>query len=113
MQWTTRKIRARHKKHITLDKQELDIAAIEQIIDASHAQTIGNALRFMYEQLINGSRDIFQVLNALDAILDDEGVEALATSAKPPGDMIRPRRYEVAAALSRFRQFSAQRDENP
>ena len=112
-QWAIRKIRARDKKHITLDKQELDVAAVEQIIDAAHAKTIGHALRFIYEHLINGSRDISQVLNALDAILNDEGVEALAASDRPPGDLIRPRRYEVAAALSRFRQFSVQRKPNP
>lgn len=103
--WAVRKINARHKRHISLDKRELDVAAVEQILDAAHAATIGQAIRFMNEDLFNGLRDLSKILDAFEAILNDEGVEVLSPYSQPRGTLIRPRRFEVAAALSRLRQF--------
>ncbi len=55
------------------------------------------------EDIADGRRDLSQVLDALDALLDAEGVEALSPWSAPPGELLRPRRYEVAAAIARLR----------
>ena len=104
--WTIRKIQARDRRHISFDKRILDVSSVEQILDKSQASTIGQAIRFVYEELVNGSRDLSKILDALEAILDDEGIEALSPYPQPRGGLIRPRRFEVAAALSRYREFS-------
>ena len=39
----------------------------------------------------------------LEAVLADEGLEALSPFPEPVGDLVRPRRFEVAAALNRLR----------
>ena len=97
------KIRARDTRAVRFGDDDIDLIAVEQVLDASHAWTLGQALRFLYEEAIDGQRHLGQLLDALDAILDDEGVEALSPFEAPSGDLVRPRRHEVAAALNRLR----------
>lgn len=97
------KQRAHSERRIRYGDQELELAAIEQILDRAHAATLGLALSFLHEHLVDGRRTVPVLLDALDAILDDEGVEALSPWREPVGDLVRPRRFEVAAALNRLR----------
>jgi adenosine deaminase len=95
------RVRARDARRVQVGDQDVDLVAVEQVLDAAHAATVGHALRFARAHLTDGRRDVRQVLDALDAILDDEGVEALSPRNHPDGTLVRPRRHEIAAALSR------------
>ena len=55
--------------------------------------------------MIDGRRTLAQLPDALDAIRDDETVDALSPWEHPTGDLVRPRRHEVAAALNRVRSL--------
>lgn len=99
------RIRARDTRSVRFGDDDIDLVAVEQVLDASHAFTLGHALRFLYEEIIDGERTVPQVLAALDAILDDEGVEALSPYDDAPGDLVRPRKSEIAAALNRLRSL--------
>jgi len=99
------KLRTRSARRLEYGRQELDLVAVEQILDRAHAATVGEALRFVHEHLADGHRPLSAILDALDAILDDEGVEALSPWDTPTGDLVRPRRHEVAAALNRLRSL--------
>lgn len=99
------RVRARDTRAVSLDREEIDLTAVEQVLDSAHAATLGHALRLLGE-LADGRRSLPQLLDALDAILDDEGVEALSPFEAPLGSLVRPRRHEVAAALNRFRLLS-------
>ncbi|MBN2800934.1 MAG: ABC-ATPase domain-containing protein [Deltaproteobacteria bacterium] len=103
------KVRARDDRAIRYGEEDISLLAVEQVLDATHASTIGEAIRFLYQELVDGERDMTALLRALDAILDDEGVEALSSRGYPTGDLIRPRRHEVAAALSRLRTLTVRR----
>ncbi|MCB9673638.1 MAG: ABC-ATPase domain-containing protein [Alphaproteobacteria bacterium] len=96
------RVRARDTRAVSLDREEIDLTAVEQVLDAAHSATLGHALRFL-GGLADGRRSVPQLLDALDAILDDEGIEALSPFREPPGTLVRPRRHEIAAALNRFR----------
>lgn len=99
------KIRARTPRTVEFGGQDLDLAGIGPVLDTAHARTIAEAIRWVGEGLVDGRRDLRRVLDALDAILDDEGVEVLSPYEAPPGHLVRPRRFEVAAALSRLRSL--------
>jgi len=99
------KIRARDTRSLRYADQDVDLAAVEQLLDTAQTITVGEAIRLLHDEIVDDRRDMRQVLAALEAILDDEGVEALAPRAHPPGDLVRPRRHEVAAALCRLRSL--------
>ena len=100
------KIRTRDQRRLGYGGGEIDLSAIEQILDAAHAVTIGEALRLIHGELLDGKRNLQKTLDMLETLLDAEGVELLAPRAYPPGDLVRPRRFEVAAALSRVRTLA-------
>lgn len=98
---TIDRVRARDRR-VELDDVSLDLTAVEQVLDVPHAATIGHAVRFVLSHA-NGRRPLPVLLDALERILDDEGVEALSPWRAPGGSLVRPRRHEVAAALNRYR----------
>jgi len=98
-----RKIRARDTRWLQYGRSDIDLTAVEQVLDGAQAATIGHALCLLHDQLVDDRRDLRQILDALEAILDDEGVEALSPFDAPLGSLVRPRRHEIAAALCRLR----------
>jgi len=100
------KIRVRDGRAIGYGGGEIDLTSVEQVLDRAHAYSLARALAFLHDELVDGHRGLIQLLNALDAILDDEGVEALSPHPYPDGGLIRPRRHEVAATLNRLRTLS-------
>lgn len=101
------KVQARDTRAVRYDRDlEIDLTAVEQVIDASHAYTLGRALAFCHERLVDGRRTVPEVLDALEQALDDEGLECLSPWREPAGDLVRPRRHEVAAALARLRTLA-------
>ncbi|MCB9765555.1 MAG: ABC-ATPase domain-containing protein [Alphaproteobacteria bacterium] len=97
------KIRAWDERRLRYGDAEIELGAVEQLLDPAQAWTVGQALRLLYEDIVDGRRDLPAALDALDAMLDAEGVELLSPREWPAGGLVRPRRHEVAAALSRLR----------
>ena len=98
-----RKTRARDSRALQYGDSEVELTAVEHVLDATHAATLGHVLRFAHDTLVDDRRTVGQVLDALDAMLDDEGVELLSPRRYPDGLLVRPRRFEVAAAINRLR----------
>lgn len=99
------KIRARDTRWLEYGRTDIDLTAVDQVLDAAQARTIGRALALMHDELVDDRRDVRQVLDALEAILDDEGLEVLSAFDTPDGGLVRPRRHEVLATLSRLRSL--------
>ena len=73
---------------------------------AQAARASGNAIHLASRRWRNGERTLLEVLEALEALLDDEGLDVLDPfhePGRPPGNLARPRRFEVAAAINRLR----------
>lgn len=98
-----RKIRSRDRRALQFGKEDVPLYGIEPLRSARHAATLGHAVRFVLAELADGRRTLPQLLDALDAILADEGIEALAPFDPPPGDLVEVRRHAVAAVVNRLR----------
>ncbi len=105
------RVRARDHRRVEHGEEEIDLAGVEQVRDGPHAASIGHAIRVLSEGLADGRRRVPAVLDALDAVLDAEGPDALSPFEAPPGTLVRPRRHEVAAALNRLRTLRIRAEE--
>jgi predicted ABC-class ATPase len=97
------KISARGVKTILFGTSEIDLSAVEQLVDPSQLNAIGQALYYARQHYMDGQRTLPQILNGVMADLDREGLDVL--DRRSVGDLARFRRYELAAALNRLRRL--------
>ncbi len=75
---------------------------MEQLVDPSQTRAIGYALHLASDRLISNRISMGGILDGLEKIFDQEGLDVLAPFRQPgehPGKLARPRRFEIAAAL--------------
>ena len=101
------RVRAVRTRAIEFGHEEIDVSLLYQLVDAAQCRMIGDLLLRLSRGLCDGRRDLPRIVAALDADLQECGLDALA--APGFGDRARPRRFEVAAALNRLRSLRVAR----
>ena len=81
----------------------VDLCAVRQISDVDQARAIGFVLYYAKLRYMDEGYPLREILDLVDRDLSNEGLNALARDLR--GDLARPRRYEVAAALNRLPAF--------
>jgi len=107
------KIDARGREHLTFGSDELDLRCLDQLAETSQTRAAGQALRALAERFFDHQLTLPAALDALEDMLDDQGLEALNPFEKHasrdggphPGRLARPRRHEIAATLNRLRSL--------
>jgi predicted ABC-class ATPase len=95
------KISARGVKTILFGTSEIDLTNVEQLVDPSQLNAIGQALFYARQQYMDGQRTLPQIL---DAVMNDIQTRSLdVLDNRPLGDLASFRRHELAAALNRLR----------
>ena len=82
------------------------------VCGADSQGAIGYALHLASERLIPNGASMSDILDGLETIFDEDGLDALASARRPgehPGNFARPRRFEIAAALNRLRSLEVER----
>ncbi len=98
-----RRVTARGVDTLTFGEDDVDLSAVEQIVDRSQVTGIGRALALLGEGVLDGTIPLGEGLDLLDAELARTGVDALLGGGRDATDLAVPRRHEVAAALNRLR----------
>ena len=96
--------------------EEIDLSAVEQLVDPSQTRAVGYAIHLAQQRIMDGTRPLAEVLDQLEALFDDEGLDCLDPLQRPgqhPGNFARPRRFEVAAAVNRMRSLSVTQVSRP
>jgi predicted ABC-class ATPase len=102
------KIDARARDAIAYGHETLDLRAVEQLVDWSQTRAIGHAIHLASQRFVDGRATLPEILDALDALLDADGLDVLDPFYRPgrhPGNYARPRRFEIAAAINRLRSL--------
>ncbi|GAB6876345.1 ABC-ATPase domain-containing protein [Thermaerobacter litoralis] len=99
------KIRAHGTDEITFGFEEIDLSAVEQLVDPSQTRAVGAMIRYMTGRHIDGRRSLREALEALYAELDEHGLDRISPFPTPAGDLALPRLFEVGAAINRLRSL--------
>ncbi len=103
------KLSSRNCEEIVYGTTAIDLRGVEQLFDPSQTRAIAGALHVAASRLVDGRRTLAEVLDALEALLDEEGLDALDPFhrvGRHPGALARPRRFEIAAAINRMRTLA-------
>ncbi len=84
-------------------RQTIDLAGLRQLADPFQTSTIGLILNYAKVRYMEEGRPLREILDLVDRDLSTEGLECLSRDLR--GDLARPRRYEIAAALNRLRSL--------
>ncbi len=99
-------IKTRGRERIEFGRTDIDLRAVEQLVDASQTRAIASAIHLAATRFMDGSRTLAEALDEIDALFDSRGLDELDPRHRPerhPGNYARPRRFEIAAAINRLR----------
>ena len=97
--------RAHGTSTLVLDREDIDISDVGGVTDPGQAEAIAYALRALLEQRFDGVSPLRECLDDLEALLDEEGLDALTDERERPAFLVGPRMVDVAAAVSRYRKL--------
>ncbi len=89
--------------YLQFGRSLVDLDAVRQIASADQARAIGFVLYYAKLRYMDEGYPLREILDLVDRDLSNEGLNALVRDIR--GDLARPRRYEVAAALNRLPAF--------
>jgi predicted ABC-class ATPase len=95
------KVKVPHRKAIGIGQDDLDLGAVEQLVDESQTRAVADALLRLSDDRQLLDMPVPEILDLLERDLDSRGLDALTRT--PRGDLARCRRFELAAALNRLR----------
>lgn len=91
------------QEYLQFGRSLVDLQAVQQIADADQARAIGFVLYYAKLRYMDEGYPMREILDLVDRDLSNEGLNTLVRDMR--GDLARPRRYEVAAALNRLQAF--------
>jgi predicted ABC-class ATPase len=97
------RVRSVKTRSIEFGTQEIDVSLLFQLVDPAQGRMVGDALLELSRGLCDGRRSVADLLDALEARIEDDGLDAIGASTF--GDRARARRFEIAAALNRLRSL--------
>ena len=100
------KIDAKGIDLLVFGAERIDLRGLEQLVDVSQTRAVGYAIELARERLMDGGTTLAEVMDAVERMLDEEGLEVLdpfRRGERHPGNFARPRRFEIGAALNRLR----------
>lgn len=86
--------------HLTFGRSAVNLGGVIQLADVYQTRTVGRILYYAKLRYMDEPRPIREILDLIDRDLSTEGLESLTRDLR--GDLARPRRYEIAAALNRL-----------
>jgi predicted ABC-class ATPase len=100
-------IRTRTEERILFGSEEVELSAVEQLVEAAQTRAMGQALAWARGRAIDGSRPLAEALEQVMAVLAREGLDAVQRDLT--GELAAFRIYELAAFLNRVRTLRTRR----
>ncbi|HEX2188580.1 MAG TPA: ABC-ATPase domain-containing protein [Longimicrobiaceae bacterium] len=96
-------VRARTEERVLFGEAEVELSAVEQLVETAQARAMGRALAWARGRAIDGRRDVAEALRAVMEALEREGLDAF--QEEPTGELAAFRVHELAAFLGRIRSL--------
>src|SRR4028118_1738590 len=98
------RVKVRDVDELAFGTQEIDLGAIEQIVDSGQLRAIAAAMVYAKQHYMDGKRTLSEIIDLVMADIDAQGMNIL--SPFPEGDFAMFRRFELAAVINRLRSLS-------
>ena len=103
------KIQSKGREDIRLGHENVDLGMVEQIADGSQTAAIADIIRYARDRYADDHRTLADIISLVLSDIDGRGLDCISPFRGHPGNMARPRKYEIAAAFNRYRGFKTVR----
>ena len=97
------KLKSLGRDGVSIDRETIDLRHVEQLADGEQTAALGECIVYAQRRLLDGKRDLRQVVDELEAVLDQQGLEGLCEGRAGVPFLARPRRQEIFACFNRYR----------
>ena len=105
LEWKGRpaKVKVHELREIILGREAIDLSQVEQLVESGQLRAIAAAILYLHQSPPT-DLNFAQAIRAILSQLTTDGLSAL--SSFPEGDFVAFRRFELAAALNRWRDLN-------
>lgn len=97
------KVKTMGVEGFSIGKQNVNLHALEQLIDSEQTAALGQLLKYAVENLIDGKRTIAEIADDLDEKLARDGMQFIVGRGTLCGGYAIPRKQEIYACFNRYR----------
>ena len=74
------KMKTMGKEAVMINKEMIDLRYVEQIVDSEQVTALGYCMRYAQKHLMNGKKDLRQVIAEMEKVIEKESLDALCES---------------------------------
>ena len=97
------KVKTMGVEGFSIGKQNVNLHALEQLVDSEQTAALGQLLKYAVENLIDGKRTIAEIADDLEDKLAREGMQFTVGHGALCGGYVLPRKQEIYACFNRYR----------
>ncbi|MDO4333473.1 MAG: ABC-ATPase domain-containing protein [Eubacteriales bacterium] len=96
------KVKTLGKTAFSIDKENVDLRYVEQLVDSEQTTALSYLLRYAKEHYAGSNLTLVQLVNELTKILEKQGLSAICDSSYVPVNLAMPRAQEIFACFNRY-----------
>lgn len=99
------KVRVHGWDSLSLDKTEIDLRYLEQVVDESQTAALGYILQYVLERMANGKKTAEELAEEVSGKIAREGILSVTPKNYGAGPSAFVRKQEILACLARYRML--------
>lgn len=99
------KMKTMGREAVMINKETIDLRYVEQITDSEQVTALGYCMRYAQKHIMDGRKDIRQIVDELECVIEKGTLAALCESSSSVSCMAMPRRQEIFACFDRYRSL--------
>lgn len=99
------KIKALGTSGLSINRDNIDLRAVEQLIDIEQVNAIGQIIKWAEDNAIDEKKSLSQVASFIVSYIDKNGLININKTKGGGGNMAMPRKQEIMAAFNRLRSL--------
>ena len=94
------KMKTLSREGVMINKETIDLRYVEQIADSEQVTALGYCMRYAQKHILNGRKDLRQVVEELEQVMEKGTLSALCESSSSVSCMAMPRKQEIFACFN-------------
>lgn len=90
---------------LVINKEEINLRSVEQIVDKEQVTTIGNVMKWADDKLVDNNLTMIEITDKILDEIKNKGLLSISGTKGGAGNLALPRKQEIIAAFNRYRKL--------